>query len=65
MPKKLKALVDMSLRQSSDPADPLYQEWHNWRAGEVFEPPSHMDLKRCFERGIVEEVTDGEAKRPR
>ncbi len=73
MPKKYKALVDMSLRQSPDPADPLYQEWIVWKAGEIFEPPPHMDLKRCFERGIIEaafggsdrEVKNGKAIGPR
>ncbi len=64
MPKKYKALVDMSLRQSADPKSPLYQEWIDWKAGEVFEPPPHMDLARCFERGIIE-VAGGDVNPPK
>lgn len=60
----LKALVDMSLRKSKDPKDPAYEEWHEWKKGDVFDPPAHMDARRAIERGIAEEVkgkkvTDG------
>lgn len=53
---KLRVLVHMALRQSSDPANPLYEQWHKWQPGEVFEPPAHMDVARSLARGIVEEV---------
>jgi hypothetical protein len=63
---KLRALTNMSIRKSSDPKDPEYAEWHDWKAGDVFEPPAHMDAARACERGIAErvgvrkrEVTDG------
>ena len=59
MPKKYKAIVDLSLRKAPDPAAPLYGDWHEWPAGTVFEPPKHMDVKRALERGIVEEVVNG------
>ena len=58
MAKRLRALVDLDLRQSADVNNPLYEEWYHWPAGQVFEPPKHMNVKRCFERGIVEEVAD-------
>lgn len=53
---RLRALTDMSLRQSSDKASPLYQEWFEWPAGTVFEPPAHMNIAKALERGIAEEV---------
>lgn len=53
---KLKALTDLSLRQSSDPKSPLYERWHEWKAGTVFAPPAHMRVDKALERGIVEEV---------
>lgn len=63
---KLKAMVDMSLRKSSDPASSLYGEWYEWQVGEIFEPPPHMDVARALARGIAEEVKeDVEAKWPR
>lgn len=55
-PIRLRALVDMSLRRSKDTTSPLYEEWIDWKAGDVFEPPPHMNVSRCLERGIVEEV---------
>ena len=52
----------MSLRQSPEPGTPQYTHWHQWRAGEVFTPPPHMDVAKALARGIVEEVSgDGEA----
>lgn len=64
MAKRLRALIDMSLRQSPDPQSPLYEQWHDWPAGTVFTPPAHMDVARALERGIAEEVrNDGEAVR--
>ena len=61
---KLKAKVDMSLRKSADPKDPAYAEWHNWRAGDVFEAPSNLDVERTLERGLADVIggkkdTDG------
>lgn len=57
--KKYKALTKLSLRQSADPASPLYEEWHEWGAGEVFAPPAHMKIDLALKRGIVEVVKDG------
>lgn len=56
---KLRAKTDLSLRQSADKRQDTYEQWHEWKAGETFEPPRHMDVKRALERGIVEEVKDG------
>ena len=53
---KYRALTDLSLRQSKNPKDPKYERWHEWPAGTVFEPPKHMDIPRCLERGIIEPV---------
>lgn len=53
---KLKALTDLALRQSPDPKSPLYEEWFEWKAGEVFEPPTHMKVDLALKRGIAEEV---------
>ena len=53
---KYRALTDLSLRQSKNPKDPKYEQWHEWPAGTVFEPPKHMDIPRCLERGIIEPV---------
>ena len=58
MKKKYRALTRLSLRRSPDPENPRYQEWHEWREGETFVPPAHMDVARALERGIVEEVTE-------
>lgn len=57
---KLRAIVDMSLRKSPDPNNPAYEQWHTWKAGTVFEPPAHLNVKRALERGIAEEVQRGE-----
>ena len=57
MVKRYRALADMSLRRSPDPADPKYEQWHDWKVGDMFEPPKHMNIKRALERGIMEEVT--------
>lgn len=51
---KYRALVNMSLRRSPDSASSLYEEWHDWQAGEVFEPPPHMNVERALARGIME-----------
>lgn len=59
MPKqitKLRALTDLSLRQSSDPKDPKYEDWFEWKEGQEFEAPAHMNVKKALERGIVEVV---------
>lgn len=60
MAKRYKALVDMSLRQSPDKRSAKYNEWHDWKAGQVFTPPKHLNIKRALERGIMEEVTGGD-----
>ena len=56
MPKQYRALSDLSLRQSSKPGTPEYDLWHNWREGEEFEAPAHMDTKRMLASGKIEEV---------
>ena len=56
---KLKAKTDLSLRGSDDKRKDTYEQWHDWKSGETFTPPPHMDVKRAIERGIVEEVKDG------
>lgn len=56
--KKYRALVDMSLRQSPDPQSPLFERWHDWSAGTVFTPPTHMNIKKALERGIMVEASD-------
>ena len=62
---RYRALTDMSLRQSADPEDPKYQEWHEWPKGKVFTAPPNLNVARALERGIMElvagktEVSDG------
>jgi hypothetical protein len=34
----------------------LYNEWHIWEKGTVFEPPAHMMVDLALKRGIAEEV---------
>lgn len=51
---RLRALTDMSLRQSPDRKSPLFEEWHNWKKGEEFDPPEHMNVAKALSRGIVE-----------
>ena len=55
---KLRATTALSLRKSSDKKQDSYEEWHEWKEGETFAPPAHMDVKRALERGIVEEVKE-------
>jgi len=49
-----RALTDLSLRQSPDKKSPKYEQWHEWPAGTVFEPPKHMNIPKALERGIIE-----------
>lgn len=58
-PVRLRALVDMSLRQSADSTSPLYEQWHDWKAGEEFDAPANLDVDRAIARGIAEEVKRG------
>lgn len=51
--KQYRALTNLSLRQSSDPQSPLYEQWHEWPEGSVFTPPKHMNVDKALERGIV------------
>ena len=55
-PKKLRALTKLSLRKSSEIGTKLYNEWHVWEKGVVFEPPAHMMVELTLKRGIAEEV---------
>ena len=50
---KYRALTDLSLRKRPDPT---CEEWHEWKAGEVFTPPPHMDVKKALARGIIVEA---------
>lgn len=50
---KYRAVVDMSLRKSPDPLSPLYEQWYDWPAGTVFEPPAHMKVELALQRGIM------------
>lgn len=63
MPTKkvqLRALTDLSLRQSNDPESPDYQKWHQWPTGTEFTAPWNLRVDKALERGIVEEVkSDG------
>ncbi len=54
--KKLRALTIMSLRKSPKLGTKLYEEWHIWEKGDVFEPPPHMKVALALQRGIAEEV---------
>ena len=49
-----RALTDLSIRQSPDKKSPKYEQWHEWPAGTVFEPPKHMNIPKALERGIIE-----------
>lgn len=60
---KLRAVGTVSLKDGDD--------WIDWKDGEVFEAPDHMNVKKALKRGIVveagtrkpkaeTEVTDGE-----
>ncbi len=54
--KKLRALTKLSLRKSPKQGTKLYEEWHVWEKGTVFEPPPHMMVELALKRGIAEEV---------
>jgi hypothetical protein len=54
--KKLRALTKLSLRKSNKVGTKLYNEWHIWEKGTVFEPPAHMMVDLALKRGIAEEV---------
>lgn len=57
-----RALTDLSLwktaGQEPDPFDDPTQ-WLNWKAGVVFTPPAHFNVEKALERGIIEEVSNG------
>ena len=61
---KYRALTDLSLRQSKNPKEPKYNQWHEWAAGTVFEPPKHMNVSLSLERGIIEPVGGGPFPEP-
>lgn len=52
----------LGLRKSPDKTSPLYEEWFEWKDGDVFEPPAHLKsiggvpLAECVARGVLEEV---------
>lgn len=56
MAKQYRALTKLSLRKSPDKRSKLYEEWHEWKAGTVFEPPAHMRIDKALERRIIQEV---------
>jgi len=63
---KLRAIVDMSLRKSAEETikdkdgnvvpNPEWDEWYEWKAGDVFEAPPNLKVKLALQRGIAEEV---------
>lgn len=55
-PGRYRALTDLSLRARPDRR---CTDWLEWSEGDVFTPPSHMNVERCLERGIIEPVADG------
>jgi len=57
-PARLKALSGLSLRQSPDPASPLYEQWYEWKVGDKFEPPPHLNIELGLASGKFE-VIDG------
>ena len=61
---KYRALTDLSLRQSPDKKSPKFEQWHEWPAGTVFEPPKHMNVSLSLERGIIEPVGGGPFPEP-
>ena len=63
MSEKYRAVVDMSLRQSADPADPKYNAWFEWPAGAVFEAPPNLNVERALARGIMEPAEKKEQTR--
>lgn len=56
---KYRALRDLSLRKSPDPASPLYEDFFEWAKGTVFEAPAHLNIKIATASGKIEEVKDG------
>jgi len=54
--KRYRALVSMSLRRSPNPSSELYEQWHDWGPGDVFEAPAHLNVPLALERGIMEAV---------
>lgn len=56
---RLRALTDLALRRSPTPGTPEYEQWHEWPAGTVFDPPPHMRVDLALARGIAEEVSGG------
>lgn len=45
--------------------NPDYDDWLEWAAGTVFEPPAHMNVARALERGIAEEAPAPAPRRAR
>lgn len=58
--RKLIAIVDMALRRSPNPGDPLFEEFDEWPAGTVFEPPKHLKVDMALERRIAAWADDPE-----
>ena len=54
--KKLRALTPLSLWKNPKRPPKGPDDWHEWKKGDVFEPPAHMKVDRALERGIAEEV---------
>ena len=55
-----RALLDLALRKSPDPASPLYEEWFTWKAGAVFEAPPHMKADVMLASGKIAPVKGGQ-----
>lgn len=62
MPKEIRyrALVDLSLREhpkrDCDLVDGKCEHWLEFKANLAFTPPTHMNIDKCLERGIIERI---------
>ena len=51
----------LSVRKSTDKKSPLFEEFVNWKAGDVMtEWPEHTAIAEWLAAGHIEEVADGE-----
>ena len=57
--KQYRALRNLALRKSPDPASPLFEEFFEWAVGEVFTAPAHMRADVMLASGKIEEVAGG------
>lgn len=55
--KQYRALRDLALRRSPDAVSPHFQEFYEWPAGTVFDPPPHLNIAVALASGKIEEVS--------